>query len=256
MADTESKEVENNGSNVNTKDSSSVQPNKASTGKKLSANAPVFDVSRSPTLDPYAGPNGIRTQPCYVPPATIPPPATQQPSQQPQQQTQQQTQQQQQHQHQQSPQQHHHHHTSHHTQQPQTQRSKQRQRGPQPQYPGIYDGHMEADRRNQIYQKYPNPNAVYPKHPHAQHQYQQIGHQKYPSYAYPTHYRGNNTNTTSDNTSSKSKDKQQDDKTDNKNDHNNNNNNNNNGSITNKVQFKTFTNQKNARAVGSTIEYK
>eukprot|EP01083_Nonionella_stella_P149612 475474_1 len=125
MADTESKEVENNGSNVNTKDSSSVQPNKASTGKKLSANAPVFDVSRSPTLDPYAGPNGIRTQPCYVPPATIPPPATQQPSQQPQQQTQQQTQQQQQqHQHQQSPQQHHHQQPS---QQPQQQTQQQTQ---------------------------------------------------------------------------------------------------------------------------------
>ena len=87
MAETDSKEVENTDIS-NGKDSGG---GKASAPKKLSPNAPVFDVSRSPTLDPYAGPNGIRTLPANVPPATIPPPQTQ--PQQPQQPTQQQQQQ-------------------------------------------------------------------------------------------------------------------------------------------------------------------
>lgn len=97
MAEKDSKQVEN-ADISNGKDSGG---GKSSAPKKLSANAPVFDVSRSPTLDPYAGPNGIRTLPANVPPATIPPPQTQQqqqqqpPSQQSQQPTQQ-TQQQQQ----------------------------------------------------------------------------------------------------------------------------------------------------------------
>ena len=97
MAETDTKDVENtdipNGAN---KDSGGA--NKNSQTKKLSADAPVFDVGRSPTLDPYAGPNGIRTRPGIVEPATIPPPQQQQTQQQQQQQQQVHQQQQQVHQ--------------------------------------------------------------------------------------------------------------------------------------------------------------
>ena len=48
------------------------------TSKKttLSANAVPFDVSASPTINPYGGQYGIQTQPAYVPPAPIPPTAS------------------------------------------------------------------------------------------------------------------------------------------------------------------------------------
>ena len=92
MADQQdnTKDIENtdiaNGAN---KDSGGA--NKINSTKKLSADAPIF-AARSPTLDPYAGPNGIRTRPGIVEPATIPPPQQQQQPQPPQQQTQQQQQ--------------------------------------------------------------------------------------------------------------------------------------------------------------------
>eukprot|EP01083_Nonionella_stella_P093180 261000_1 len=283
MADTECKEIE---TNMNTKDSSSLQL-KSSTAKKLSANAPVFDVSRSPTLDPYAGPNGIRTQPCYVPPATIPPPATQPPQPQPQSQQPQQ----------QQPPLPNTHQTQSSQQPPQPQqpqRQKQQPRQRQPQYPHTYDPH-DPDRERRMYQKYQqNQMRPHPGHPphaaHPQHQYPPMGHPKYPNYPYPINrnmqhqpphrhapmmnrppypptpqqketatngaikketdsanhtnhrekYTQNHThNHVAPNTDAQPPETESDapDKTV-------------------KVQFKTFTNQKNARAVGSTMAYK
>lgn len=66
----------------NTNNNTHEMPSKLKMKNKLSPFAPAFDVSHSPTINPYSGQYGISTLPAQVPPAQIPSiiPQDQQPS--------------------------------------------------------------------------------------------------------------------------------------------------------------------------------
>jgi len=123
----------------------------------LDANAKPFDCG-SPTLDPYHGPHGIRTQPGYVPPAPIPPQMPQ-PNKAAQATR-----------------------TQHLPQQQQQQQRMQRQQPYPPQQPQ-FDGHSEAERDRRMYPK-PYPQMGHQQHMarHPQQGYAPMAapHQKYP----------------------------------------------------------------------------
>jgi len=116
----------------------------------LRANAASFDVSRSPTLDPYSGQHGVATRPGYVPPAQIPPMPTQMPKQS----------------------------RTRSSQQPQTQQQQQ-----QRQYAnGAYDAHSNEADRSARRMGYPPQMA--------QQQQQQAMQQRHPQHAYPPQMAG------------------------------------------------------------------
>jgi len=130
-------------------------------GSTLRATAATFDVSRSPTLDPYSGQHGVHTRPGYVPPAQIPPPMQQQQQQQ-QQQKQSRTR---------SP------------QQAQTMQQQQQR----PYVNGAYDAHSNDPERDARRMGYPQQMAQQQAMRHPQHGYPQMaGHSK----GYPPNYQG------------------------------------------------------------------
>jgi len=122
-------------------------------GSTLRATAATFDVSRSPTLDPYSGQHGVHTRPGYVPPAQIPPPMQQQQQQ-------------------------------HAPKQSRTRSPQQPQTGQQPQRPfvnGAYDAHSNDPERDARRMGYPQQVVPQQAMRHPQHAYPQMaGHSKYP----------------------------------------------------------------------------
>jgi len=126
-------------------------------GSTLRATAATFDVSRSPTLDPYSGQHGVHTRPGYVPPAQIPPPMQQQPKQS---------------------------RAARSPQQPQAQQTQQAQ-SRQQFVNGAYDGHSNDPERRmggyppqgQYAKQMPQQAMRHPQHAYPQ---QMAGHSKYP----------------------------------------------------------------------------